>query len=221
MKPIVLVTGVIAIFGAGFVAGYYRSADSGAQTDTASATQRDERPSLAAKTPRPGKADSFLAHHAPGSDGSARPPIQIPQQHPENGASLPSPALPPHERIFSVEEQVQWETQQREAKEAGLAQLDAMIQSMETAGLPAEEIKHFREHREARAKAPIDELPASNSPLPELTPEELRADFAASLEQTDIPEGERKAMLEAFSQQFEPTDGNLLDDSFSAVLPPH
>lgn len=218
MKSIVLLTGAIVIFGAGLVAGYYRSPDPGAGLDTASITRQDGRsPSIV--TTAPNQIGLTVSREPPRSDGSARLPTQI-QQNPENGASPPSPALPPHERVFSIEERAQWEAQQLEAREAELAQLDAMIQSMESAGLPEEQIKHFRELKEARAKAPIPELQAWNPSLPERTPEELKADFAASLEQTDIPEAQRKAMLEAFSQQFEPTDENL-PDSFSAALPPH
>lgn len=209
MKPIVLLTGAIVIFGAGLVAGHYhRSADKTARVERSTSTV----------TTAPSQI-GFPGSRASRSAGNARSPTQI-QQNPENGASLPSPALPPHERVFSIEEQAQWEAQQLEARQAELAQLDAMIQSMESAGLPEEQIKHFRELKEGRAKAPIPELhQAWNPSLPERTPEELQADFAASLEQTGIPEAQRKAMLEAFSQQFEPTDGNL-PDSFSAALPP-
>jgi hypothetical protein len=215
MKPIILVTGAIAIFGAGFVAGHYRSADTVAKIDTTSTTCQDGRISSAAKTTS--DKTGYPGSRTPRSSGDVRLPIQM-QHPPENRASLSSPALPLHES--RIEEQVQWEAQQWEIREGELAELEAMIQSMETAGLPEKEIKHFRELKEERAKAPIDEFQAWDSSPPERTSEELRADFAASLEQTDIPETERKAMLEVFSQQFEPTDENL-PDSFSAALPAH
>lgn len=203
MKPIVLVTGAIAIFGAGFVVGHYRSADTVARIDTTGTTCQDRLLSSAAKT-TPDKT-SYPGSHTLRSSGDVRLPIQV-QHPPENGASLSSPALPLYE--LRIEDQAQWEVQQWEIREGELAELEAMIQSMETAGLPEKEIKHFRELKDERAKAPIDELQAWDSLPPERTSEELKADFAASLEQTDIPETERKAMLEAFSQQFEPTDEN-------------
>ncbi|HJW28191.1 MAG TPA: hypothetical protein VJ508_02960 [Saprospiraceae bacterium] len=203
MKPIVLVTSTIAIFGAGFVAGHYRSADTVARIDTASTTGRDGRlSSVAIATPdKTGYPGSCTLQ----SNGDVRLPIQV-QPLPENRASLSSPALPLHES--RIEEQAQWEVQQWEIREGELAELEAMIQSMETAGLPEKEIQYFRELKEERAKAPIDEFPTWDSSPLERTSEELRADFAASLEQTDISETERKVMLEAFSQQFELTDEN-------------
>ena len=155
----------------------------------------------------------------PQANGSAFHPIQV-QQPRKNEAALSNPVLPPHERVFSIEEQAQWEAQQREAREAGLALLDAMIQSMESAGLPEEQIKSFREQKEEKKKAPIDEFPVGNASLPERTPDELREDIAASLEQANVPEAQRKAMLDAFSHQSEPTDGNPPNFSPPA-LPPH
>lgn len=218
MKLIVLVTGAIAIFGVGFVAGHYRSVDPEARIDTTSTTQQDRRsPSTVTTAP---DQIGFLVSHTHRPKGNTLSFNRIKQQHSENGTVTPSPALPPHERVFSIEVQAQWEAQQLEAREAGLAQLDAMIQSMESAGLPEERIKHFRELKEAQAKAPIPELQAWNASFPEQTPEELKADFAASLEQANVPEAQRKAMLEAFSQQLEPAGGNLPDSS-SIAPPPH
>lgn len=212
-----LVAGAVAMFGAGFGAGHYRSADPKAPIDTTNTARQDERLSLAAITTL-NKA-GFLVSQTPPANGGAFHPIQV-QQPRKNEAALSSPVLPPHQRVFSVEEQTQWEIQQREAREAGLAQLDAMIQSMESAGLSEEQIKSFRELKETQAKAPFDELPVWDLSPPESTPEELRADFAASLEQANVPEAHRKAMLEAFSQQFAPTGGNR-PDAFSVALPSH
>ena len=217
MRPFVLVTGAIAIFGAGFITGHYRITDPEAQIDITNTARQDERLPLTVKA-APNKA-GFPVSQTSQTDGSALQPIQV-QQHGKSEAALSPPVLPPHERVFSIEEQVQWEAQQREAREAELAQMDAMIQSMESAGLPEEQIKHFREMKEAQGKAPIDEFPAGNASLPERTPDELRADLSASLEQTNVPEAQRKAMLEAFSHQFEPTDGNPPNFSPPA-LPPH
>lgn len=219
MKPILLVMGVIIIFAAGFGAGHYRSVGSGARTDTANSTQQGEPSSSIKKTHMPGGND-LLVHRPPPSASHSQSPLQIQQQHSEKGTALSNPALPPHEMMLSLKEQAQWEALQRELREGELAGLGIMIQSMEKAGLPEEEIKHFRDLKEARAKAPIDELPASNSPPPARTLAEARADFAASLEQTNIPEAERKALLEAHFPQSEPTDGSLPDSSPPA-LPPH
>jgi hypothetical protein len=217
MKSIVLLTGAIAIFGAGFVTGFYRSPDLGAGLDTTTKTQQDKYLTSTVIT-APGQIGLPISQtHR--SEKNTATFNQIQKKIPENGVVLPSPAFPPpHERVFSIEEKAQWEAQQLEAKEAELAQLDAMIQSMQSAGLPEEQIKHFRELKEAQAKAPIPELQEWNPSLPERTPEELREDFAASLEQANLPEAQRKAMLETFSQQFEPTDGNL--PGFSSIAPP-
>jgi hypothetical protein len=217
MKSIALMTGAIVIFGVGFVAGYYRSPDPGAGTDIASKTRQDGRsPSSVKAVP---DQIGLTVTHTHRSQRNTLPFNQIRKKHPENGTSPPSPELPPHERVLSIEEQAQWEAQQFEAREAGLAQLDAMIQSMESAGLPEEQIKHFRELKEAQAKAPLPELQVWNRSFPEQTPEELKADFAASLEQANVPEAQRKAMLEAFSQQFEPNTGNSPNTSPPALSP--
>lgn len=93
-----------------------------------------------------------------------------------------------------------------------------MIQSLEAAGRPDMEIKPFRERREERAKASLDEFQAWSASPPERSSEELRADFAASLEQTDIAGTERQALLEILSRQFAPTDESQPDSS-SAALP--
>lgn len=217
MKPIVLVTGAIAIFGVGFVAGHYQGTDSEAKIDITNTARQGERSPLTVNT-MPNKA-GFPVSRTSQTDGSDLQPIQV-QQHGKSQAAPSPPVLPPHERVFSIEERAQWEAQQREAKKTRLAEVDAMIHSMESAGFPEEQVKNFREQKEELAKAPIDEFPVGDlSPL-ESTPEEMKADFAASLEQANVPEAHRKAMLEAFSPRFQPNAGNPPNFSPPA-LPPH
>ena len=205
MKPIFLVTGAITLFGVGFVAGHYQGIDPEAQIDITNTARQDERLSLTVKT-MPNNAGVPVSQ-ASQTDGIALQPIQV-QQHGKSQAAPSPPMLPPHERVFSIEERAQWEAQQREARKARLAEVDAMIHSMESAGFPEEQIKNFREQKEELAKAPIDEFPVRDLSPPESTPEEMRADFAASLEQANVPEAHRKAMLEAFSPRFQPNPGN-------------
>lgn len=217
MKPIVVVAGAVAIFGAGFGAGHYQGTDPEAQIDISNTARQDERLPLTVKT-MPNKA-GFPVSQTSQTDGSALQPIQA-QQHGKSQAVPSPPMLPPHERVFSIEERAQWEAQQREARNARLAEVDAMIHSMESAGFPEEQIKNFRELKEELAKAPIDEFPVGDLSPTESTPEEMRADFAASLEQANVPEAHRKAMLEAFSPRFQPNAGN--PPNFSPPpLPPH
>jgi len=140
MKPIVLVTGAIAIFGVGFVAGHYQSTDPEAQIDITNTARQGERSPLTVNT-MPNKA-GFPVSRTSQTDGSDLQPIQV-QQHGKSQAAPSPPVLPPHERVFSIEERAQWEAQQREARKTRLAEVDAMIHSMESAGFPEEQVKKF------------------------------------------------------------------------------
>jgi hypothetical protein len=201
------------MFGAGFVAGHYFSVDPGAKTETTAATgQPGERFSSAAPT-TPDQA-GYPGNRAPRSRRDGRLPI--PGQSPsEIGTASSHPAWPAY--ASRLEEQAEWEEHQRAIREGELAELDTVIQSLEAAGRPDIEIEPFRAQRKERAKAPLDEFQAWPASPPERSAEELKADFAASLEPTDIPETGRQALLKLLSGQFAPDESQ--PDPWSAALP--
>ncbi|WP_295588510.1 hypothetical protein [uncultured Lamprocystis sp.] len=89
-------------------------------------------------------------------------------------------------------------TQQIEARDASLKQLDAMIQGLELGGASQEQIAHFREMKGVIEEAAMDDIELSEINPPERSDDDLRSDFAASLEQSGLSAAEREQMLQPF-----------------------
>lgn len=213
MKQLIIFIGSFLLFAAGFLVGHYEaigttSGIARAKIETRDAVSRAETSmpmqNSLAKTGHPAQAIRFPSNSKPGTDSGS---VQ----------QTSSRALPPHEMVLTAEEQAQLVAQQWEAKQASISQMEAMIQSLEEGGAPAEEIKHFRELKKAMEEQPIEEPQASEANPPERTEDELKNDFAASLEQAGMPPAERDKMLEAFSSPPE----SILDSTDVEPTPPH
>lgn len=111
----------------------------------------------------------------------------------ENSAIQGDPELLPHPYPFELtaEEQAQLASQRREAMEAQIHQIEAMILSMKENGLPAGDIAAFGEMK----KAMEDQLVAESENQETNTPGDIDSDFAASLEQMGLSPAERDKML--------------------------
>ena len=214
MNRLTIFTGGLLLFGAGFLVGHYGAV---ATTSGIATTKMETRRAvLQAATPKqmqnyldktvhPTQAVRFV------SDSKPRTVSGSVQQTPSR--AIP----PPHGLTLTAEEQAQLVAQQWEAKQANISQMEAMIQSMEEGGAPAEDIKQFRELKMAIEEQPIEEPQASEANPPELTEDELKNDFAASLEQAGMPPAERDKMLEAFS----PPPESIHDSTDVEPTPPH
>ncbi len=209
----IFISGLL-LFGAGFLVGHYGAVGTTLGIATAkietrgaishAATPKPMQNSLA-KTDHLNQAGRFAYNSKHGTvSGSV-------QQTPSRAI------LPPHELILTAEEQAQLVAQQWEAKQANISQMEAMIQSLEEGGAPAEVINQFRELKMAVEEQPIEESQASEANPPELTEDELKSDFAASLEQAGMPPAERDKMLEALS----PPPESIHDSTDAEPTPPH
>jgi len=210
MKRLMIFTGGLLLFGAGFLVGHYGAVGTAAaKIETRDAVSQAATPkpmqNSLAKTGHPTQAVRFASNSKPGTDS-------------ESVQQTPSRALPPpHGLTLTAEEQAQLVAQQWEAKEANISQMEAMIQSMEEGGAPAEDIKNFRELKKAIEEQPIEEPQASEANPPVFTEDELKNDFAASLEQAGMPPAEIDKMLEAFS----PPPESIHDSTDAEPTPPH
>ena len=210
MKRLMIFTGGLLLFGAGFLVGHYGAVGTAAaKIETRDAVSQAATPkpmqNSLAKTGHPAQVIRFLSDSKPGTDSGS---VQ----------QTPSRALPPpHEMALTAEAQAQLVAQQWEAKQANISQIETMIQSMKEGGAPAEVINQFRELKMAVEEQPIEEPQASEANPPELTEDELKSDFAASLEQVGMPPAERDKMLEALSLPPE----SIHDSTDAEPTPPH
>ena len=157
------------------------------------------------KKQRPILAAPVLSDSKPGtSEGSAQ---QI---------SLRKPP-PSQELALTAEDQAQLAAQQLEDKQANISQMEAMILSLQESGAPAGDIEHFSQLKMAIEDQSIEEPQASEANTPELTEDEIKNDFAASLEEAGIPPEKLDRMLEAFS----PPPESIPDNTDIEPLPPH
>jgi hypothetical protein len=214
MNRLTIFTGGLLLFGAGFLVGHYGAVGTTSGIATAkietrgavsqAATPKPMQNSLA-KTDHLTQVVRFASNSKPGTvSGSVQ--------------QTPSKALPPsHEMALTAEEQAQLVAQQWEAKQANISQMEAMIQSMEEGNAPAEDIKQFRELKRTIEEQLIEEPQASEANPPVRTEDELKNDFAASLEQAGMPPAERDKMLEAFS----PPPESIPDSTDAEPTPPH
>lgn len=112
----------------------------------------------------------------------------------ENPANQDYPELSPHSYPFELtaEEQAQLTLQRREAIEAQIHQIEAMLLSMKENGLPEGDIAAFGEMK----KAMEDQLAAESENQEAEVPGDMNNDFAASLEQMGLSPEERDKMME-------------------------
>lgn len=179
MKQLTILTGGLVLFGAGILAGHYGTVTI---TTDLSKTEVNSRAISSPVTPQSQSAPPNLVT-SPMKSSSAGP----------DSSGVP---LPPHEFVLTAEMQAQLKAQQEEAIQAQIAQLEEMIQSMKENGLPEEDIKAFTEMKRAVEQQQIAEPEPSNANQPEPTVEEIKNDFAESLEQAGMPAAEREGMIE-------------------------
>ncbi len=108
-----------------------------------------------------------------------------------NGFQPPGWVLTPHDRADLIAQRI-------EARDASLKQLDAMIQGLEVGGASHEQIAHFREMKAVLEEAAMDDADLSEINPPERSDDDLRSDFAASLEHSGLGAAEREQMLQPF-----------------------
>lgn len=214
MNRLTIFTSGLLLFGAGFLVGHYGAIGTTlgiatAKIETTGAISQAAAPkpmqNSLAKTDHLNQAGRFASNSKPGTVSGS-----VQQTHSRA-------ILPPYQLILTVEEQAQLVAQQWEAKQANISQMEAMIQSMEEGGAPAEVINQFRELKMAVEEQPIEEPQASEANPPELTEDELKSDFAASLEQAGMPPAELDKMLEALS----PPPESIHDSTDADTTAPH
>lgn len=217
IRQTMILSGTLMIFGAGFLTGRY----TGVVTETAELKTASALAAAAVPANLPtggGPAGRSAGSGAPAQSVSmaARAGLSAQQSRmavaPDvNGFQPPGWVLTPQDRADLIAQQI-------EARDASLKQLDAMIQGLELGGASQEQIAHFREMKGVFEEAAMDDIDLSEINPPERSDDDLRSDFAASLEQSGLSAAEREQMLQPFdagpiTADTDPTDAER-------VLPP-